>query len=299
MENWSPDYGAPLEVSAESEPVYETDPAVETRDWSPIRGSSRTTPPEVVFVDGVRRVEARITIDDPLDGPVPGLMAAIGVGAVRWDRSIPRSTFSDLSVERLVVMARGYESGIDRIGALPVTSESVPDDDPAELVAQVQRRMRAAEQLLASRLATPGRLVIADGRSHELGPQRIVGLVKTHRAMYLEDRLRSMVGHLRAGERTPIFSIDTGFLPRYSWYLRIAEIPRSHSWTGIVRCEVAGAVGIDAAAEMAGWTTQLLPPLPSEQHIDPRAPRIWCLSPPWKGNSGAAWAIGTWHIGPC
>lgn len=273
VESWSPEYGSPLEVSEESEPTASVDPQVETSDWKPIRGEDRSETLEVAFVDGVRRIEARITIDDPTHGPVPGIMAAFGVGAVRWERDIPRSTFTDLSVERMVVMTRGYMPGLSRLGNLQVSVESVPGDDPSDLLSHLQRRMRAAEQALASRLVSSGRLVVADGRNHEVGPRPIVGFVKTHQVMYLRAGSRSIIGDLRRGQRTPLFLIDTGFLPRYSWYLRLADLPWGHSWTGIVRCEVATAIGIDRAAELAGTTAALLPALASERHLDPRAPQ--------------------------
>ena len=273
VESWSPEYGAPLELSEESEPAASVDPEVETPDWRPIPGSDLTAPPEVTFVDGVRRIEARLTIDDPSEGPAPGIMGAFGVGAVLWEREIPRSTFVGLSVERMVVMAKGYNWDIAKLGGLPVSAESEPGDDPSMLLSHVQRRMRAAEQLLASDLAMSRRLVIADGRNHELGRRRIVGFVKTHQVMYLGGRYRLLIGRLRAGERTPLFLIDTGFLPRYSWYLRLADLAGGHSWTGIVRCEVSAAVGRDTALEVAGWTAALLPQLASQRHIDPRAPQ--------------------------
>ena len=273
VESWSPEYGAPLELVDEPERIASVDTEVETRDWRSIPGVELNAPSELAFVDGVRRIEARLTIDDPVEGPVPGIMAAFGVGAVLWKREVPRSDFVDLSVERMVVMARGYNAGIDMLGDLPVSAESEPGDDPSDLVSHVQRRMRSAEQSLSSGLAASGRLVIADGRNHELGARPIVGFVKTHQVMYLGARRRLLIGNLRAGERTPLFLIDTGFLPRYSWYLRLAELPWGHSWSGIVRCEVAAAVGVNKAVELAGWTTSLLPVLASERHIDPRAPQ--------------------------
>ncbi|MCY4371856.1 MAG: hypothetical protein OXF41_21100 [bacterium] len=273
VESWSPEYGAPLDLSEESEPAAPVHPEVETSDWRPIRGVDLNVASEVAFVDGVRRIEARITVDDPVDGPVPGIMAAFGVGAVQWQRDIPRSTFSDLSVERMVVMARGYNADMSRLGNLRVSAESVPGDDPADLLSHLQRRMRAAEQSLASGLISSGRLVVADGRNHEVGPRPIVGFVKTHQVMYLNGEHRSVIGELRAGERTPLFLIDTRFVARYSWYLRLADLPWGHSWTGIVRCEVPTAVGVDTAVELADSTTALLPTLASERHIDPRAPQ--------------------------
>ena len=38
-----------------------------------------------------------------------GMMAAFGVGAVVWEREVPRSTFTGLAVERMVAMAKGYQ----------------------------------------------------------------------------------------------------------------------------------------------------------------------------------------------
>ena len=273
VESWSPDYGAPLELSEESTPTAAVDPMVETTDWRPIRGCDRTAPSEVAFVDGVRRIEARMTMDHPMDGPVPGIMGAFGVGAVVWERQIPRSTFGGLTVERMLVMAKGYQVELATMGSLPVTVGSVPGDDPSELASHLQQRMRAAEQSLASRLATPGRLVMADGRIHELGTRPIVGFIKTHQVMYLTGEQRAVVGRLDAGQRTPLFLIDTESFSRYSWYLRLADLPWSHAWTGIVRCEVSTAVGRQTAIELAGWTAALLPGLSSERHIDPRAPQ--------------------------
>lgn len=273
IESWSPEYGAPLELSEEPTPASPVDPTVETTDWSPIEGSDEKAPTEVAFVDGVRRIEARLAIDDPMDGPVPGIMGAFGVGAVVWEREVPRSTFTGLTVERMVAMAKGYKVELSTIGGLPVAAESVPGDDPSDLVSHLQRRMRAAEQLLASGLATHGRLVVADGRIHELGARPIVGFIKTHQVMYLTGEQRTLIGGLTAGQRTPLFLIDPGHFPRYAWYLRLADLPMGHSWTGIVRCEVSAAVGIESAIQLAGSTAGLLPRLASERHIDPRAPQ--------------------------
>lgn len=249
------------------------DLTVEMDRWVPVGGSERSAPSRVFFVDGVRRVEARLTYDDPDEGPVPGILGAFGVGGVRWERSVPRSTFTKLHVERMMVMAGGYQPSLSRIGGVPVTAESVPDDDPSDLVSHLQRRMRAAEQSLAASLAGHDRLVVADGRIRELRPMPIVGFIKTHQVMYLPEEQRSLIGDLVSGQRTPLFSILTENFPRYSWYLRLADLRGGHSWTGIVRCEVSAAAGKDSALGIAAWTSALLPKLASERHLDPRAPQ--------------------------
>ena len=273
VESWSPEYGAPIETPEEPVATSPVDPAVEMDEWVPIEGSDKNAPAEVVFVDGVRRVEARLTLDDPIEGLVPGIMGAFGVGGVLWERDTPRSTFTGLHVERIITMARGFQLELPRIGTVPVTTESVPGDDPSDLISHLQRRMRAGEQSLAVSLASSDRLVVADGRIRELRPVRIVGFIKTHQVMYLPREYRSLIGDLAAGQRTPLFSILTENFPRYSWYLRLADLRSGHSWTGIVRCEVSAAVGKDLAIDMAGWTSALLPRLASERHIDHRAPQ--------------------------
>ena len=273
VESWSPEYGAPLEPAEEAAEAPPADPSVETAEWRPLDGGGGQAPPEVAFVDGVRRIEARLTFDHPTEGPVPGVMGAFGVGAAVWDRKAGRSSFAGLSVERMVVMAKGFRLEVEGVGGLPAAGESIPGDDPSDLLSHLQQRMRAAEGVLASSLAGSGRLVIADGPFREPGPRLIAGYIKSHRVMYLDAGHRALIGRLRAGQRTPLFLIDAERHPRYSWYLRLADLPGGHSWTGIARCEVSASLGVGPAAELAGWTAALLPALSSEGHIDRRAPQ--------------------------
>ena len=52
------------------------------RPWK----ASTTASSTIAFVDGVRRVDARLTLDDPVAGPMPGLCGTFAVGATRWER---------------------------------------------------------------------------------------------------------------------------------------------------------------------------------------------------------------------
>ena len=274
VESWAPEYGPSLEASDDDDgPASPVDPAVETEDWKPVAGGAGGAPRRVVFVDGVRRIEARLTLDHPVEGPVPGILGAFGVGAVIWDRTARRSSFTGLTVERLAVMAKGLAVDIDRIGGLAVSPESAPGGGPSDLTAHLQQRMRSAEGRLAASFAGPGFLVIADGPFRELRARPVVGYIKTHQASYLDEERGALIGRLGACQRTPLFLIDAERHPRYSWYLRLADLPGGHSWTGVVRCEAAASLGVGKAAEMAGWTAALLPRLASEGHIDRRAPQ--------------------------
>ena len=274
VESWAPEYGPSLEASDDDAgPASPVDPTVEAEDWKPVAGEASGAPRRVVFVDGVRRIEARLTLDHSVEGPVPGILGAFGVGAVIWDRDARRSSFTGLAVERLAVMAKGLTVDIDRIGGLAVTPESTPGGGPSDLSAHLQQRMRSAEGRLAASFAGPDCLVVADGPFRELRAQPVVGYIKTHQTSYLDEERGALIGRLGAGRRTPLFLIDTERHPRYSWYLRLADLPGGHSWTGVVRCEAAASLGVGKAAEMAGWTAALLPRLASEGHIDRRAPQ--------------------------
>lgn len=273
VEGWAPEYGAPLDVAEERTSKSPIDAVVETDRWDPIDGTLDAAPDVVAFVDGVRRVDARLTLDDPVEGPVPGIVGSFGVGATLWDRTIPQSSFIELGVERVAVMARGMKAEIGMVGGLALRSESIGGDDPAELIRHFHGRMRAAEARLSAKLASRGTLVIADGPINELRAQPIVGFIKTHRVTYLEPDHGGVIARIRAGQRTPLFLIANEQYARYSWYVRLADLPDGHSWTGVVRCEAPAALGVESVAELATCTAALLPSVASEGHIDPRAPQ--------------------------
>lgn len=274
VEGWSPEYGAPVDLSDERVAASPIDTAVETDGaWSPVDGVDDDVG-LVAFVDGIRRIDARLTLDDPVAGPVPGICGSFAVGATLWDRTAKRSTFAHQKVHRLAVLATGARVEFPVVGnSLDYRSESVATDDPAALIAHFHGAMRRAEAALSARLAAEGTFVVADGPINELRAQPIVGYIKSHRVTYLDGDLMPVIGRLRAGQRTPLFLIDGEQFARYSWYVRLADLAGGHSWTGIVRCEAPTALGKDEAVRLADRTAALLPKTASEPHVDPRAPQ--------------------------
>ena len=71
VEAWDPDYGAPSEADL-ARSTENVDPSVELapENWRPILPEDDPAP-DVLFVDGVRRVDANLWIDR--DGRFPGL----------------------------------------------------------------------------------------------------------------------------------------------------------------------------------------------------------------------------------
>jgi hypothetical protein len=271
VEGWDPSYGTPFDQDDALAPAEgSVDPAVEHEDWAPIEGVDDGVG-RVAFVDGVRRVDARLTLDDPTAGPTPGLCGTFAVGATVWDRAARHSEVSSVRIERWAVLAGGRPEQMPPVDLEPgVTTTTCASDDPARLVIELHTKMRRAEGETATALAAQC-FVVADGPLNELTAHPTVGYIKSHRVTYLEPERNAVVAQLAPGQRTPMFSIAD--YKRYSWYVRLAMFRHGHSWTGIVRCEVSGQLPKDEAARIADRTAAVLPLVASEPHIDPRAPQ--------------------------
>lgn len=273
VEGWAPEYGASVEPDEQLAPAEGTvDVTVEARPWEPVGGVDDGIP-QVAFVDGVRRVDARLVLDTE-DGPVAGLCGSHAVGAVVWDRAAPASKVVDATVHRVALLSAGH---VPELPPLPLGIEfepgAVPDDDPAALIRAFHDGMRRAEAHLAEELARRGLFVVADGPLYEYSDSDKMGYVKSHRRSYLPPDHASIVGDLGAFERTPLFTIGEAAYRRYSWYVRLAPRDGGHSWAGIARCEASAIPGLDAVSKMADRSAAVLPLVASAQHHDPRAPQ--------------------------
>ncbi len=135
----------------------------------------------------------------------------------------------------------------------------------------------------------PADLVVVDGpltgRAHVPGA---VGLVKTHRVMYLPPALRPVLGDLAAGERTPLF-VTTTVWSRYSWYFRLPG-SSGYGLAGVVRCEASADLPVGEAAQWADLVTVTLPRFASSAHKDPqRSPEP---VPHWWPGAGTSSPVG-------
>lgn len=240
----------------------------------------------VAVVDGVRRVEARLTLDGgPVStgpgkfgtalGPTSGVLGAWAVGAATWWPRERRSRITDARVGRSLILGEGRGGeGLDELAHdLRAAITSTPAGDPAALVQALQQQMRQAEAELATDLASDNDLVLADGPLRSFSKAPIVGFIKTQRAHYLPPEAVGLLARLGAGERTPLFAFAGPRYPRWSWYLRLAAVPGGHSWSGIVRLECSGEVALAHTVKLADASALLLPTLAPPLHVDPRAPQ--------------------------
>lgn len=80
----------------------------------PGASSAPSTPPAgphqpVVFVDGTRRIDARLYISNGEPQAIPGLAASIGVGAVVCDG---RARIAETRIDRFLTVGSGTRAGL-------------------------------------------------------------------------------------------------------------------------------------------------------------------------------------------
>lgn len=267
VETWAPEYGGSIEDAG---PVASTEPVdaqveIAASDWAP---RTPTVPPvsAVSFVDGVRRIEARVWITAPSGAVHQGICASYAAGVVSCDGA---------ATIQIAEVRRGLFARTDGAGALETrhgmfAHMPVAADSPDQLSVALQNAMADLENEV-SQAAPPGLLVV-DGplRERHRIPEA-VGYVKTHQRAYLSNELAGVVAALDSGQRTPLFLID-GRARRWSWYLRLPGT-RAHPWSGIVRCETSADLPLADAAGRADEVTATLGRFASASHKDGRAPQ--------------------------
>lgn len=267
---WAPEYGSPVAADPVDESPSEVDPTLELApvDWRPLR-PGRVTVPRLRFVDGVRRIDARLWLSAP-DGAVhPGIAASYAAGVVCCD---DEARIESCVVRRVVLTGDAAPPDLQVPAVGTFFGDSCADPSDGGLMKALQDRMGRLEQLTAGE--GNGDLTVMDGPLRtRAGGSRVVGYVKTHHAAYLDGALAGVVAELSAGERTPLFRISSGGgWSTWSWYLRLpADV--DHPWEAVARCEAAGNLPLEAAVGLADRLSATLPRFASTPYKDPRAPQ--------------------------
>jgi hypothetical protein len=279
IDPWQAEYGP--EVAAEdqsgSRETVLQDVEVERARWRPIVPAGVAAPSALVFVDGVRRLEARIQISDRQRDVVYGAFGSYAAGAVRV--SDGAASFREMRVDRVVATGAGVE--LPAVVAImpsalyrPVHAAESDVDAPLR---RLQQEMRQAEEILARELASRGdALVVADGPLTFEGAGRghAVGYVKRISEWYISDP--GFLATLPPGGRTPLFEIHAKQrFARYAWFVRIAPgLVGDSPMSGIVRLEVSATdVALAGARALADATAGVLPRFAPSRARDPRAPQ--------------------------
>lgn len=269
VESWDPAYGSSVADTALESANEPVDPAVEVPvdAWRPITPGPVSEVTTVLFVDGVRRIDSRVWIND--DGITrPGLCASVAAGAVRCE---PGSASLVMAVvERGLYTAAGNAASINTARGGTYELKPASGDEDGDLYLGVHSHMTALETRVSTVL-NGAQLVVFDGPLRGRDKSSGVGYIKTQHVQYLEPDQQRVVFALEDGQRTPLFAIG-GRFARWSWYLRLPG-PRSHGASGIVRLELPGVGDAAGAAERADEVSAALPRFASEAHKEPRAPQ--------------------------
>jgi hypothetical protein len=285
LDPWPAEYESSFQIEEfEEELRGEVDADVEGVGWVAIEPPPIQRPEPLHFVDGVRRVEARIIVDDESGRINRGLFGSIAVGAVRVERN--KATFETVCVKRYIVLGGGMsleapsirEAETVRVGNLQLAFDpiAVPDGGPVAPIAGLQNLMRTEEASIAERLATESACVFADGPLTYFSgiKQPAVGVIKRLMEPYLSASQFELVRKIETGQRTPLFVIPKTKYDRYSWYLRVGSPrPMDHDIAGVLRLEVRTGVGLGRAVELANLSAACLPVFASDSFRDPRSPQ--------------------------
>jgi len=278
VDPWDPSYGVAFGEELTGDPLHSSaqlilELEVPPDRWQPMTADRNVTvPPTMLFLDGVRRIDARVWVHGQDAQPAPGIAASYAAGLVCLTGA---ARVADVAVERGLFTAAADAMDIDSRHARYVARKAAgPGPDQLSLALQQHLSETEVQLALLFRATHPDTddLLFVDGplrgRTHL---DRTIGYVKTHHTTYLPADLAAVVGALRPGQRTPAFTMGTSWR-RNSWYLRLPGAGDA-PWAGVVRLECSADLMLPEVRRLANLSALLLPPLASSPHKDPRAPQ--------------------------
>ena len=300
LDPWQVDYGAELQLDEGEDAGQDDGVALDVElppeEWRPISPKGTTAPAQLIFVDGVRQIEARLIIRRQ-ERVCHGGFGSHAVGAVAVAARAASTAAS--RVGRLLVIGSGksIDSPITVTCGLTYLPVSTADTDPDGPLRAIQEHMRIEEERLGRELAdTEGTLVVADGplTFQEASRGAVLGYIKRIFKLYVPREHLDLLARLRAGERTPVFAIRSSRrFVRFSWFVQLAMpqvgtpnlrvlrawrcrrrlVPTSHGgWQMRAQRSCRGLCQADGAI--------------------PGARKIFFPSEHWKQACGDTWAMG-------
>jgi hypothetical protein len=279
VDPWDPSYGTSLDTElGESAAQVALDVERLAAEWQPIDPDPAAVPPDaVLFVDGVRRVDAQLWVEDGSTESSPALCASYAAGVVCCCRDGAHLLTAEVR-RGIFTTADSADDVRTAAGTYRATRTAAhPDVAPAQLLSLAVQRELADTELAAAAAARSGHAVADDllvvdgplrGRQHL---PRAIGFVKTHRSDYLPPQLGGVIAALRTGQRTPVFRLGSSW-ERHTWYLRLPCRPGA-PWAGIVRVECSADLPAAEAVAHAARSQATLPRFASTEYKDSRAPQ--------------------------
>ncbi len=260
---------------------------VETKEWRPIGGTGRDNV-SVVFVDGVRRTENLIYVEDEEGNITEGAFVSIGAGAllIRYGiTNLAEESFQEFLIRRFLFLKKGIdlqESSIrfDLGGSRLEFSIEKTDKEISPFVNETMSRLESSVAESIYRRVKPT-LMVTDGTVHysaKIKNLPFVGYVKKHKRLYIPSEKTWILRELKIGERTPIVRIHSQptmegsgvkSFDKFTWYVKISD---HEGISGIARLEVPVGIGLKRAIGIANLTAWLIPKFASTEFTERRAP---------------------------
>jgi hypothetical protein len=273
VDPWDPGYGVARgdELDGrESTARLDLNVELPAASWRPLSPADGPRPGSILFLDGVQRIDARVWKHGEDPEPIPGVIASLAAGLVRcdgaaqivdWqvDRGVFAESGEDIKTRHAHYRFHRTTGGLDKL-TLGVTGRL------AALEVDLANAWRQKSNVEDDLLVVDGPL---RGRTHLA---RTVGYVKTHQKSYLQAEQAAVVASLGPGQRSPVFKMGTSW-ERLSWYLKLPSGESRAPWSATVRLECSADLSPEEAIALADVTAQVLPPLASSPHKDPRAPQ--------------------------
>ena len=293
VDGWDPAYGSSLELEdslEESTAVVDVNIELAADRWHAIDPDPSCPAPEaLLFVDGVRRIEARVWINENpgTNGHAPeasaALCASYAAGVVCCCRQQAHLVRADIrrGLFTIAPHASDIATWAGNYEACHVTSKAASTPLMARLSQALQDNLTDIEVATAVEaravvqehgVPADGDLLVVDGplRRRQHLP-RTLGYIKSHRSTYLPPELNALVATLLPGQRTPAFLIGTTW-DRHSWYLRLPGPPGS-PWAGVVRIECSANLPVSEVIRLAAVSQKRLERFASAAYKDARAPQ--------------------------
>lgn len=285
VDPWDPSYGTSvgtdLEPSRVDAVVGLERPA---QEWGPVDPTPGVLPPSrVLFVDGVRRTDAQVWVDESDGTASPALCASYAAGVVCCCTDDGAHLVRAEVRRGLVTSSPGGVDVTTPAGTYACTrvEPGRAGEDPGKaLSVAVQTRMQETELLVAASArdehGAEDDLIVVDGALGRLHLPRALGLVKTHARTYLPPPLNAVVAQLGPAQRTPVFRLEQPesdrALHRHTWYLRL-PCPPGAPWAGVVRVECGGELPPELVVALADVSQATIPRFASSPYKDSRAPQ--------------------------
>ena len=249
---------------------------IEHDSWQAVSPPAGLPVPDIAFVDGVERRDARVSAEG--DGmPFAGMLVSYAAGAICPAK---QPALRHVSVQRRIVLTNGATASTIALTASNTTVDYLPAhnaEPDAESIDRTLKGLRSdLEAAIVRSLIVDGvELIVCDGRLPPIRNASAIGLIKTpHRLPLTRDDQLQTLTSLHAGQRSPVFIRRRSDRAYYSWFVCLADAgPLDLALSNLALIEMDDEASRSHALAVADVTAAVLPNYAPAPYRDPRAPQ--------------------------